>query len=76
MFGRFVKLAVLGECVKIRDSCLNRYPDIRREAVGGGSFDRFVNFDNCQPEVASDVISGTAIQNVGMDILANFGDSK
>ena len=46
------------------------------EAVGCSIFDRFLNFDNCQPEVVSDVISGMVDQNVGMDyvsILAILG---
>ena len=30
----------------------------------------FLNFDNCQPEEVSDVISGTAEQGVGMDVCA------
>jgi len=29
-----------------------------------------------RPEVGSDVISGTADQDVGMDVCANFGDSR
>ena len=29
-----------------------------------------------QPEVVSDVISSTAVQDVGMDVCANFGDSR
>ena len=36
----------------------------------------FKNFDNCQPEVVSDVISVTADQDVGMDVCVNFGDSR
>ena len=47
-----------------------------REAVGCGLFDCFFNFDNCQPEVVSDVISRRADQSVGMDVCANFGDSR
>ena len=46
------------------------------EAVGCGIFDRFLNFDNCQPAVVGDVISGMVDQDIGMDICANFGDSK
>ena len=41
-----------------------------------GIFDRFLNLDNCQPEVVSDVISGMVDQDVGMDECANFGDSR
>ena len=45
------------------------------EAVECGIFVRFLNFENCQPEVVHDVISGMADQDVGMDVCANFGDS-
>ena len=36
----------------------------------------FSHFYNCQPEIVSDVISGTADQDVSLDVLANFGDSR
>ena len=36
-------------------------------------FDRYLNFDSCQPEVVTDVISGMVDQDV---VCANFGDSK
>ena len=36
----------------------------------------FLNFHKCQPEIAGDVISGTAVQSVGMDVLTKFGDSR
>ena len=36
----------------------------------------FFNFDNCQPEVVSDVISGIVDQDVSMYACANFGDSR
>ena len=35
----------------------------------------FLNFDTCQPEVVNDVISGMAVQYVGMDVCTNFSDS-
>ena len=44
------------------------------EAVVFGIFDRFLSFDDCQPEIVSDVISGTVDQDVGIDVCANFGD--
>ena len=46
------------------------------EAVGFGIFARFLNFDNYQSEAVSDVISGTTDQNIGVDVCANFGDSR
>ena len=40
-------------------------------------FDRFLsNFDNCQLEVVSDVISGLAVQDFSMNVCANFGDCR
>ena len=36
----------------------------------------FLNFDNCQLEIVSDVISGTADQDVDMDVCAIFRDSR
>ena len=39
-------------------------------------FGRFSNFDKCQPEVAGDVMSSTALDYVGMDVPASFGDSQ
>ena len=38
-------------------------------------FRPFLSFDNCQPEIVSDVISVMVNQDVGMDACANFGDS-
>ena len=46
------------------------------EAVVCGIFDRSLNFDNCQPEVVSDVLSGMVDQDVNMDVCAIFGDSR
>ena len=46
------------------------------ESVICGSFDRFLNFDDCQMKVVSDVMSGTVDQDVGMDVCANFGESR
>ena len=39
-------------------------------------FNRFLYFDNCLPEIISDVISGIFDQNVGMVVCDNFGDSR
>ena len=46
------------------------------EAVGCGIFDRFWNFDDCRAELVSYDISGTTDQDVGVDVYANFGDSR
>ena len=36
----------------------------------------FANFHKCRPQVAGDVISGMTVDQVGMDGLAKFGDSR
>ena len=43
-------------------------------AVVCSILDRYLNFDSCQLETVSDVISGMVDQDVGMDVRANFGD--
>ena len=52
-----------------------RVTKIRPKAVGSGIFCRFPNFDKCRPEVAGDVISGVAVDYVGIDVRATFGES-
>ena len=47
-----------------------------REPVGCGIFDRFLNVDNCQLEVVSDVKSVRADQDVDVDVHTNFGNSR
>ena len=44
--------------------------------VGCGIFRRFSNLDKCQPEAGGDVISGAALEYVGMDVPAGFDDSR
>ena len=51
-----------------------RATEIRHKAIESGNFDRFPNFDKCRSEVAGDVISGVAVDYVGMDVRAAFGD--
>ena len=62
--------------VKVGDSSSNGSRDIQQRSRRKRHFRPFLNFDNCQPEVVSDVISGMADQDVGMDGCANFGDSR
>ena len=38
-------------------------------------FQPFLNFDKCRPEVAGDVISGTAVDFASLEVLVKFGDS-
>ena len=57
---------------EIGDPRLYLFREIPPEAVGSGIFDRLLNFDNCQPEVDSDVISGVVIKPVkGSDSRSN-----
>ena len=46
------------------------------EAVSGDIFDRLLNFDNCQTEEVSDVISGVIVDPTGMKVRVEFGDSR
>ena len=64
----FMGPVVSNHLVKFGDPRLNLSQEIRPEAVRGGSFDRVLNFDNCQPEVVSDVISDAAVQYIGIDV--------
>ena len=36
----------------------------------------FSNFDKCRPEAPGDVISGMALDHVGMDVTASLGGSR
>ena len=45
-------------------------------AVRCCNFARFLNFDNYQPEVVSDVISGAVVDPMGLKFRAKFGDSQ
>ena len=53
-----------------------RATKIQPKAVGSGIFGRYPNFDQYRSEVAGDVISGVAIDYVGVDVLvrATFGE--
>ena len=46
------------------------------EAIGFGIFDRVFNFDNCQTEVVSDVISGMVVDPTGVKARVKFDDSR
>ena len=66
---------VLDTHVKLHDPGLISSREIPPEAVGGGMFDCFFPY-NFRPEVDNDVISGIAVDNVGMDVPIKFGDSS
>ena len=40
------------------------------------AFSTVLNFDNCQPEVDSDVIFNVVVDPTGMKFLVKFGDSR
>ena len=61
MLGQFVRSIVPDKPVKFRFSGLIRSREISPEDVGGGIFDRSLNFDNCQSKTASDVVSGSFV---------------
>ena len=49
------------------DSDETELENVRLKAIGGGIFDRFFsNFDNCQPEIASDVVSCVIVEPTGI----------
>ena len=54
----------------------HRATGIRPKAVGSGIFSRFPNFDKCQSEEPGDVISGVAVEYVGMDVRATLGECR
>ena len=60
--------------VKFCDIHLNRSGEIKPKAIGCGILAVFFNLDNCRPEVAGDVVSGVALDHVGMDVTAKFAD--
>ena len=62
--------------VKFDDFISNSSRDIRQQSRRMRHYRAFLNFDNCQPEVVSDVISGMADQDVGLEVCVNFGDSR
>ena len=67
--GTFVGLIVLDKC--LRDLRLNRSRESPPEAVGCSIFDGLFRY-NFQPEVDNDVISGVAVDNVGVDVAVNI----
>ena len=64
------------KCIQFRDPRLNSSGEIQPKAVGCGIFFRFSNVDNCRAELTGDVISGKALEYLGLDVLAKLGDSR
>ena len=62
--------------VKFGDFISHGSRDIQQRSRRRRHFRPFLNFDNCQPEVDSDVISCVVDQDVGVDVCGNFGDSR
>ena len=67
--GRFVR-TIVSDCLRYEGYPLS--PGIRPEAVRCGIFDRFSNFDKCQPKVSCDFISSVAVDWVGVNVLQNL----
>ena len=70
----FVGPVVLDKGLKFHDPNLNLSREIPPEAVGGGIFDCFPY--NFWPKVDNHIISGVAVDNVGMNVCEKFGDSR
>ena len=64
----------LDKRVKCRAPSLNCSREIPPEATGGGIFESFCY--NLRPELDNNVISGVAIDNIGVNVHANAGDSR
>ena len=52
-----------------------RATNIQPKAVGSDIFGYFPNFDKCRSEVAGDVMSGVAVDHVGVDVRSTIGES-
>ena len=62
--------------MKFGDARLNLSPEIGLEVVRCGIFDRCFFKLRCRPELASDRLSGVAVDKVGLGVYARFGDSR
>ena len=52
-----------------------RTTKIQPKAVGGGIVGRYSNFDKCLSQSAGDFISSVAVEEVGTDVRATFGEA-
>ena len=66
----------LKDALQLEGQVKRRTTNILYKAVGSGIFGRFPNEDNSRSEVADDVISGVALDCVGVDVRATFGESR
>ena len=62
--------------VKFGDSSSNGSGDIPQRIRPIRHFWPCFNFNNCQPEVVSDVISGVVVDPTGVKILVKLGDFR
>ena len=69
--GMFVGLIVLDKLLKFHGHSLSHSREIPPEAVGGGIFDSFFHY-TFWPEVDNGVISGVAVDNVGVNVHVKF----
>ena len=72
---KIVWLIVPEKHVKFRDPCLNHFQAIPPIAIGFGIFVRFSRY-NFPPEVVNGVISGVAVESVGVDVCVKFDYSR
>ena len=63
------------KAVRIRGPRSNPSQQIRLKAVEGGIFDSFFR-DTYRPEVASDIICGTVVDQANVDVRVKLGDSR
>ena len=65
--------ATYHNAVNFGEPRINSSQETRPKAVGDGS-----SFfcDNCRPDVTSDIISCSAVDQVDLDVLAKFRDSR
>ena len=73
--GRFVAPDCRNMPLKYRDPRLNRSREVPPEVVGGVIFGGFFR-DDFRLEVVSDVMSGTGVEYLGVEVFVKFGDSR
>ena len=72
---RFMRLIVPDKTFQFRDTCLNRYGEIRPKAIGGGIFDILFAIA-FRPEVANVVIPDAVVEQTDVGNHVKFGDSR
>ena len=73
--GKFVGPVVLNKCLKFHDPSLNRSRKNSTRSLRRQYLRQFPPY-NFRPEVANDVISSAAVDNVSIDVPIKFGDCR